>query len=146
MKRRQFIATGAVCSAYFLSMSPERLFGAWKAKDFQQCTIEQAFMAALGTRMPVSSEKITIVAPPIAEDSSVVPVQVISSLKSEVLYLFAEKNVTPLVFKCTLQGNVLPWFSLNIKMKDSSTLYAVVKSDGIFFMTSVHVEIVAQAC
>ncbi|TLU57075.1 MAG: thiosulfate-binding protein SoxY [Chlorobium sp.] len=146
MKRRQFIAKGAGCSAFLLSMSPASLFGAWSAKDFHQCSIDQAFMAALGTSAPDRSDKITIVASPVAEDSSVVPVQVISSLKSEVLYLFVEKNVTPLVIKCTLQGNVLPWFSLNIKMKESSTLYAVVKSEGRFFMTSVNVEIVAQAC
>jgi len=146
MKRRQFIAKGAGCAAFLLSMSPASLFGAWSAKDFQQCSIVEAFMAALGTGAPDISDKITIVAPPVAEDSSVVPVQVISSLKSEVLYLFAEKNVTPLVIKCNLQGNVLPGFSLNIKMKESSTLYAVVKSEGRFFMTSVHVEIVAQAC
>lgn len=138
--------TGAVSSACFLSMSPLNLFGAWSAKDFQQCPIEQAFMAALGTSAPVNSDQITIVAPPAAEDSSLVPVQVISSLKSEALYLFAEKNVTPLIFKCTLQGNVIPWFSLNIKMKESSALYAVVRSGGTYFMTSVHVEIVAEAC
>jgi sulfur-oxidizing protein SoxY len=145
MRRRQFFTTGAIFSAY-LSIWPSSLLAGWSGKNFQRCTIEQAFVSAFGAREPVRSDKITIVAPPVAADGSAVPVQVISSLKGEEIYLFVEKNITPLVFKCTLKGNALPWFSLNVKMKESSALYAVVREGGDYFMTSVHVDVLAQAC
>lgn len=103
-------------------------------------------MNALGTREIVTSDTITIRVPSVATDSSTVPVEVYSSLKGDQLYLFVEKNFVPLVFKCSLQGNAIPWFSLNIKMKESSALYAVVREGGKFFMASVHVEISSQAC
>ena len=103
-------------------------------------------MNTLGTREPFRSDKITIVAPPVAADGSMVPVQLISSLKGEEIYLFVEKNITPLVFKCNLKGNAIPWFSLNIKMKESSVLYAVVREGEKYFMSSVYVEVLVQAC
>jgi len=145
MGRRQFLTTGAIFSAY-LSMWPGSLFAGWSEKNFQHCTIEQAFMNTLGTREPFRSDKITIVAPPVAADGSMVPVQLISSLKGEEIYLFVEKNITPLVFKCNLKGNAIPWFSLNIKMKESSVLYAVVREGEKYFMSSVYVEVLVQAC
>jgi len=145
MKRRQFFTTGAIFAAY-LALKPGCLFASWSEKNFQRCTIEQAFVNALGTKELVKSDKITIVAPPVAADASAVPVQVISSLKGDEVYLFVERNITPLVFKCTLKGNALPWFSLNIKMKESSSLYAIVREGGNYFMASVHVDVLAQAC
>ena len=145
MRRRQFFTTGAIFSA-FLPLLPGSLLASWSEKNFQRCTIEQAFVNAFGTKELVMSDKITIVAPPVAPDGSAVPVQVISSLKGDEIYLFVEKNITPLVFKCTMKGNALPWLSLNIKMKESSALYAVVREGENYFMVSVHVDVLAQAC
>ncbi len=145
MKRRQFLAVSTIFST-FLLIKPVKLLAEWSAKNFQQCSIDQAFMNALGTREIVTSDTITIRVPSVATDSSTVPVEVYSSLKGDQLYLFVEKNFVPLVFKCSLQGNAIPWFSLNIKMKESSALYAVVREGGKFFMASVHVEISSQAC
>lgn len=145
MRRRQFFSTGAIISVC-LALRPESLFAEWSEKSFQRCTIEQAFVNALGTKELVRSDKITIVAPPLASDASSVPVQVISSLKGEEIFLFVEKNITPLVFRCALKGNAFPWFALNIKMKESSTIYAVVREGGKYFMSSVSVEVLVQAC
>jgi len=145
MKRRQFLALGAVISS-FISAWPAKLLGVWSEESFQQCSLKQSFINAFGTSDPVRSEALTIVAPPVAADSSAVPVEVHSSLRGDQLYLFVEKNLTPLVFKCTLHGGALPFFSLNIKMKESSALYAVVRDGGKYFMASVQVEVVAQAC
>lgn len=145
MKRRQFLASGVIVSS-FMSLWPAKLLGGWSVESFQQASLEQAFINALGTRDIVRSEALSIVAPPVASDSSAVPVEVHSSLRGDQLYLFVEKNLTPLVFKCVLHGGAFPFFSLNIKMKESSALYAVVRDGGKYFMASVQVEVVAQAC
>ncbi|NTW82189.1 MAG: thiosulfate-binding protein SoxY [Chlorobiaceae bacterium] len=145
MDRRQFLAFGALFAGYSLAL-PAKLFAEWSANSFRQDSIEQAFINALGTKEMVKTDKISIVAPVVATDGSMVPVEVISELKGTRIFLFVEKNVTPLVFVCDLHENALPWFSLNIKMKESSTLYAVVRDGGKYFMSSVHVDVVAQAC
>jgi sulfur-oxidizing protein SoxY len=145
MKRRQFLASGATISA-FLSMRPAKLLAVWSEKSFQQSSLEQAFMNALGTKDIVRSDGITIVAPPVAPDSSAVPVEIYSALKCDQIFLFVEKNLTPLVFKCELHGSMRPFFSLSIKMREGSALYAVVREEGKYFMTSVQVEVMAQAC
>jgi sulfur-oxidizing protein SoxY len=145
MQRRQFLASGAIISA-FLSMRPSKVLAEWSSKSFQQSSLEQAFMNTLGTKDIVRSEGITIVAPPVASDSSAVPVEIHASLQCDQLCLFVEKNLTPLVFKCELHGTMRPYFSLNIKMRESSALYAVVREGGKYFMTSVQVEVMAQAC
>ena len=118
----------------------------WSTKSFERSTLDNAFMNALGTRELVKSDAITIVAPPVASDSSAVPVEVISSIKGEEIYLFVEKNITPLVFKCRFHGSAHTGFALNIKMKESSALYAVVKAGSKYFMATVNVEVQAQAC
>ncbi len=145
MNRRQFLASGAIFSG-LLSLFPEILLAEWNSNIFQQSSLEQSFMNALGTKDFIRSNKITIVAPPVASDSSAVPVEIYSSLKCDQLFLFVEKNLTPLVFKCELHGSMQPYFSLNIKMKEGSALYAVVREGGKYFVTSVQVEVMAQAC
>ncbi len=145
MKRRQFLSSGAIVTA-FLSMRPSKLLAEWSAKSFQQSSLEHAFMNALGTKDIVHSDAITIVVPPVAPDSSAVPVEIHSSLKCDQLFLFVEKNLTPLVFKCELHGTMYPYFALNIKMREGSALYAVVRESEKYYMTSVQVEVMAQAC
>lgn len=137
--------SGAIFSA-FLSMRPARLLAGWNSTIFQQSSLDAAFLNALGTKNLVRSNEITIVAPPVASDSAAVPVEIHSSLTCDQLFLFVEKNLTPLVFKCDLHGSMQSFFSLNIKMREGSALYAVVRENGKYFMTSVQVEVMAQAC
>lgn len=145
MKRRQFLASGAIISS-FLSLFPEKLLAEWSSEFFRQSSLEQAFLNALGTKDLLRSNGVTIVAPPVASDGSAVPVEIHSSLKCDQLFLFVEKNLTPLVFKCDLHESMQPYFSLNIKMKEGSALHAVVRESGKYYVTSVQVEVVAQAC
>ncbi len=142
MKRRHFLVGAVVFSA----LRPFQLLASWSEKSFRRSTLQQAFLDALGTKDLLLSDKITIVAPPAAGDSSLVPVAVISSLKGEELFLFVEKNITPLVFRCILYSNTLAFFSLNIKMKESSALYAVVREGEKYFMATVAVAVEAEGC
>ncbi|MBV5319861.1 MAG: thiosulfate-binding protein SoxY [Chlorobium phaeobacteroides] len=145
MKRRKFLGVGAVMAAS-ISMMPSRLFAAWCEKCFSPCPIDNAFINTLGTRDFVQTDKITIVAPQVASDSSLVPVEIISSIKAERLYLFVEKNISPLVFQCTLYGSAEPYVSLNVKLKESSLVYAVLKEGSRYYRASVHINVLAQAC
>ncbi|MBN1278334.1 MAG: thiosulfate-binding protein SoxY [Chlorobium sp.] len=145
MKRRSFLAR-SIAAAFFVLLRPSQVIAAWNAKHFQQIPIEKAFIEVLGTADMVRTDRIVITVPEVASDSSAVPVAIDSDLKGEAIYLFVEKNITPLAFSCYLHEGVLPAFSLNIKMKESSLLYAVVKESGKYYMASVQVTVSAQAC
>ncbi|NTV93549.1 MAG: thiosulfate-binding protein SoxY [Chlorobiaceae bacterium] len=129
-----------------ISMIPSQLFAAWCEKCFSQSTIDNAFINTLGTRDFASTDKVTIVAPQAASDSSLVTVEIISSIKAESLYLFVEKNISPLVFQCNLHGSAEPYISLNVKLKESSLVHAVLKEGNRYYRASVHVNVLAQAC
>jgi predicted secreted protein len=145
MERRQFLASG-ILFAGFLLACPGRLFAEWVERNFQQVAIQASFRNALGTEDIAKTDKIAITVPQVATDATAVPVEITSALKGERLYLFVEKNPVPLVFFCTFHGDVLPWFSLNIKMKESSDIHAVLWDGRQYLMSSVHVEVLAQAC
>ncbi|NTW55545.1 MAG: thiosulfate-binding protein SoxY [Chlorobiaceae bacterium] len=145
MKRRQFLASGAVFAGFLLAL-PGNLMAEWVAGSFQQVPLTDAFRNALGTDDIVVTDKISITAPTVATDGAAVPVEIASELKGERLYLFVEKNPTPLVFTCTFHGSALPWFSLHIRMKESSTVHAVVWDGLRYHMSSVHVDVLSQAC
>ncbi|NTV97563.1 MAG: thiosulfate-binding protein SoxY [Chlorobiaceae bacterium] len=145
MERRRFLASCALFAG-FLLFRPGKLIAEWVTGNFQQVPIQDAFRNVLGTAEITKTDKITITAPEAASDGSMVPVEIMSALKAERLYLFVEKNLTPLVFTCTLHGKALPWFALNIKMKESSALYAVIWDGRQYLMSTVHVDVLAQAC
>lgn len=133
-------------AAALVLLRPSTLAAAWSENHFQQVSIEKAFLDVLGTKDFNRSSRITIAAPPVASDSSAVPVEISSTIKGDQLYLFVEKNITPLVFSCALHGGALPFLSLTVKMKESSLLYGVVREGGKYHMASVHVDVAVQAC
>lgn len=145
MERRQFLASCILLGGFLLAR-PGKLLAEWMDKYFQQVPIQDAFRNALGTADIAKTDKLTITAPPVASDGSSVPVEINSAIKCERIYLFVEKNLTPLVFVCNLQANAQPWLALNIKMKESSALHAVIWDGRQYLMSSVHVNVLAQAC
>lgn len=145
MKRRDFIAGAGILLSTFHGL-PSALQAAWSEQYFTAESLDKALMNTLGTKNLALSDKITVVAPPVATDSSAVDVEIISGISAESLYLFVESNFTPLAFMCTLSGKALPYFATRIKMKESSTVIAVVRQGQNFYKASVRVEVTAQAC
>jgi sulfur-oxidizing protein SoxY len=145
MRRRDFLAAAGL----FLSSIPGTssvLQAAWRENAFAADTIDKALKNTLGTDNLVATDKIAIVAPPVASDSSSVDVEIISGISCEALYLFVANNFTPLAFMCTLSGKALPNFSARIKMKESSDLVAVVRQGQSYYKATAHVDVTAQAC
>lgn len=145
MKRRAFLERSAAI-AFLAFLRPADLMATWNSRSFQQVPLEKAFMEVLGTKDLVRTGRIAITAPATASDASAVPVQIDSDIKGDAMYLFVEKNLTPLVFNCTLHDGAHAYFSLNVKIKESSLLYAVVRESGKYYMASTQVNVSAEAC
>ncbi|MBM3422185.1 MAG: thiosulfate-binding protein SoxY [Chlorobi bacterium] len=145
MKRRAFIERSAAI-ALLAFLRPADLMATWNGRNFQQVPLEKALIDVLGTKDLVRTGRITVTAPAAASDATSVPVEINSDIKGDAIYLFVEKNVTPLVFSCSLHEGALAYFSLNVKMKESSLLYAVVRENGKYYMASAQVNVSAEAC
>lgn len=129
-----------------LALFPFELLAAWEKKRFTTEGFRQAMVNNLGTSTVPVSEKVKLKIPAVATDSAAVPVEVSTTVKADEIYLFVEKNYTPLVYKLTPAAGLLPYFSMRIKMRESSPVHAVVKSGQTYYRATANVEVSAQAC
>lgn len=81
-----------------MMMFPLRLIAAqWNEKAFDEVVYSES-LKSLGAVDLVESDLITLKTPEIAENGSIVPIQVSSEIPgTEKIYVFAEKNPQPLV-------------------------------------------------
>ena len=94
-----------------------------------------------------ASGLIRLEAPDIAEDGSVVPITIESELPGvESIWVFVEKNPSPLAARFDLEKSLDAFVSLRIKMNESCKVIAMVKSEGGYFSASKQVTVVAGGC
>ncbi len=86
-------------------------------------------------------------APDIAEDGSIVPITIESELPGvESIWVFVEKNPSPLAARFDLEKSLDAFVSLRIKMNESCKVIAMVKSEGGYFSASKQVTVVTGGC
>ena len=86
-------------------------------------------------------------APDIAEDGSIVPITIESELPGvESIWVFVEKNPSPLAARFDLDKSLDAFVSLRIKMNESCKVIAMVKSEGGYFSASKQVTVMTGGC
>ncbi|MCX7109398.1 MAG: thiosulfate oxidation carrier protein SoxY [Proteobacteria bacterium] len=101
----------------------------------------------LGGQNPSASDLIKLEAPDIAEDGAIVPVTIESELANvETIWVFVEKNPTPLAARFDLDKSLDPFVSLRIKMNESCDIIAMVKSEEGYFSAKKKVRVVVGGC
>ena len=100
-----------------------------------------------GGRKASESGHVTLQVPDIAEDGAIVPVTVESTLPGvDAIWVFVEKNPTPLAAKFSLEKSLDPFVSLRVKMNESCEVVALVRSGGEYFSASKKVRVVVGGC
>lgn len=128
-------------------MFPLRLVAAkWNEKAFDEVDFSNS-LTSIGALAPVESDLITLKTPEIAENGSIVPIQVSSEIPgTERIFVFAEKNPQPLVASFTFHKGVDPFFATRIKMGETASVHAVVLADGKYFIASRYVKVTIGGC
>lgn len=104
-------------------------------------------LEALGAAGATASDKVTVVAPDIAENGAVVPVGVVSELPgTEMIALLIDKNPNALAGAYELMDGMLPEVTMRVKMGQSSDVVAVVKAGGKFYTATKEVKVTLGGC
>lgn len=143
--RRRFISRSLAllaCSAFapLLASRPESAFA---LTDY-----EQSIAAIIGDGPIATDEKnIRLKLPEIAENGAQVRVEVEVDLpKVESISLLVEKNPVPLTAQFVITENMMPYVAVNLKVRESSQLMALVSADGQFYSAAKSVRVTAGGC
>ncbi|MGH7051757.1 MAG: thiosulfate oxidation carrier protein SoxY [Acetobacteraceae bacterium] len=110
-------------------------------------TTEQKVLGGLYGKVAVSSDKITLEAPEIAENGAVVPVAVSTSLPDVTgVALLALNNPYTLACAYRMPAGTMPSISSRLKLKETTTVVAVIESDGKLYSTSKLVKVTLGGC
>lgn len=127
-------------------MFPQFAF-AFNASAFDAKNVVDA-LKALGAGAPVESKDVSITAPDIAENGSVVPVGVATTLAGvKSMMIMVEKNPATLTALFNVTDSVESAFQARVKMGQSSDVYAIaVMKDGKVLFAKKEVKVTLGGC
>jgi len=147
--RRNFLKNVlATSGALMLGTAALPSMADWPDVAFQAKTTDEALMALFAGKDVQDSKKITLDVPEIAENGSVVPVEISTSLEQvESIAIIVENNPVPLVSQFNFTENSVPWLKTRIKMAKKSDVIVVVKTqDGNLYSTRKSVTVAKGGC
>ena len=144
--RRLFLVAGAAFAS--LAALPRILLAAeWPEKAFSYTTSGEAMMDLLGTDQATPSDQISMKVPQIAENGAVVPIKIKTTLENvESISIVVDKNPRPLAATIEILPGTLPEVSSRIKMRETSNVIVVIKTDSGIYSTSKEVKVTIGGC
>ncbi len=119
----------------------------WNKSAFETHTMDET-LKALGASPPVQSKDVVFFSTPdIAENGAVVPIGVTSNVpKTESIAIMIEKNPNMLTAVFDIPPGTDPSLSTRVKMGQTSNVYALVKADGKYYVTSKEIKVTLGGC
>ena len=146
--RRTALKKSAVVAGLLAStgMFPQLAF-AFSTAAFDAKSVADS-LKALGAGAPVESKDVSITAPDIAENGSVVPVGVATTLAGvKSMLIMVEKNPATLTALFNVTDSVESAFQARVKMGQSSDVYAIaVMKDGKVLYAKKEVKVTLGGC
>lgn len=144
MNRRLFLFR--LCASAAILCQPFSAFAARPEKGFGSSDLDAALNELLGGQTP-SDKGVTLTVPKIAENGAQVRVAVETDLPNvQTISLLVEKNPVPLTSQFVMSGRSKPEISVNIKVRESSKVIALVEADGKFYRAVSEVRVTAGGC
>jgi sulfur-oxidizing protein SoxY len=144
---RRIFLNGGLALVALAALPRALLAAAWPEKAFSFTRASEALIDMYGTDQTIPSDKINLRAPEIAENGAVVPLKVATTLENvESISIIVEKNPRPLAATIEILPGTLPEFSSRIKMRETSDVMVVVKTDSGLYSTSKEVKVTIGGC
>ena len=94
-----------------------------------------------------NDKNINLKTPDIAENGSIVPIQIESFLDGEqTFYVFSSKNENPLTSIYHFHENMVPFVSTRLKLQESSKLHVFIKFDSNIVHAANDIEVTIGGC
>ena len=143
--RREFLIAGAAAGVAPLllpvSTLADRPKGAFAVPDLQQV------LGGLLDGQTPTEQGVMLKVPEIAENGAQVRVAVQTDLpKVETISLLVEKNPIPLTSQFVMAEGSRPDVAVNLKVRETSRIIALVKADGKFYSAESVVRVTAGGC
>ena len=153
LARRDILKMCAPLGIYAMALSSGllragRAFAApvWNKAAFSAKTVD-AVVKALGGTQASQSADISLTLPEIAENGAVVPVVIESKLpNTRSISILVEKNPSTLSAVFDIPQGTDPYIGTRVKVASTSNVYALVKTDSGFFITSKQVKVTLGGC
>jgi len=127
-------------------ITPGMALADWNKAAFDAKSMADT-LKALGVDSPADSKDVQVTGPDIAENGAVVPVGVGTTLPNVTMVaILIEKNPNALAAAFTLPEGTQPNVQTRVKMGQTSNVYALVKSDGKFFMATKEIKVTLGGC
>lgn len=150
--RRRFLRDAVLMSTLCMGaasgiLAPRTVFAAWPKAAFDGKDAKEVMNALFQAENAAASEAVVIRAPEIAENGTVVPITIMTSLpKVESITLIAEGNPRPLAAIFKTSSRSVGGVTTRIKLAKTQLITAVVKSDGKLFKGSKEVKVTIGGC
>jgi sulfur-oxidizing protein SoxY len=155
LKRRKVLKAGAGTSLLTLLAAAGWLDAAtaqaqapgWNQSAFDTHSLPDTLKAIGGGQPTQSTDVVFFQTPDIAENGAVVPVGITSKIpKTESIAILVDKNPNMLAAVFDIPPGTEPTISTRVKMAQSSSIYALVKADGKFYVASKDVKVTLGGC
>ena len=149
-QRRHFIQGAASASLVATAIAagllkPGQVLADWNTAGFTATKAADA-LAAIGATSATESKDIVVKAPDIAENGSVVPVEVVTTLPNvESIAILGEKNANPLIAQYLLT-DFDGMLSTRMKLGQTANVRAVVKAGGKIYTAAKEVKVTVGGC
>ena len=127
-------------------INPGMALADWNKAAFDAKSMADT-LKALGVAGTTDSKDVQVTGPDIAENGAVVPVGVSSTLPNvSMVAILIEKNPNALSATFNLPEGTEANVKTRVKMGQTSNVYALVKSDGKFFMATKEIKVTLGGC
>jgi sulfur-oxidizing protein SoxY len=150
-QRRNVLKSGSGAALLTVLASAGIITPGMALADWNKAAFDAKSMAdtlkAIGAGTPADSKDVQVTGPDIAENGAVVPVGVSSTLPNiTMVAILIEKNPNALSATFTLPEGTEANVQTRVKMGQTSNVYALVKSDGKFFMATKEIKVTLGGC
>ena len=150
-QRRNVLKTGSGAALLGLLAGAGLIAPGMAHADWNKAAFDAKSMAdtlkALGASDATDSKDVQVTGPDIAENGAVVPVGVTSSLPGVTMVaILIEKNPNALAASFVLPAGTEANVQTRVKMGQTSNVYALVKSNGKFYMATKEIKVTLGGC
>ncbi|MGE5769023.1 MAG: thiosulfate oxidation carrier protein SoxY [Betaproteobacteria bacterium] len=150
-QRRNVLKTGSGAALLSVLAAAGIIKPGMALADWNKAAFDAKSMAdtlkAMGVSGTADSKDVQVTGPDIAENGAVVPVGVTSTLPNVTMVaILIEKNPNALTASFTLPAGTEANVQTRVKMGQTSNVYALVKSDGKFFMATKEIKVTLGGC